>query len=91
MENTSEKFKQDLYKEGFKTVFVWEDRPNAKYSAHTHPCKTVHIVLKGSITITSEGEVKTCRPFERFDVEANTIHSALIGSEGCTYIIGEFD
>ena len=39
--------------------------------------------------MTSEGTTRTFRAVERFDVPANTVHSAKIGPAGCRYMIGE--
>ena len=41
-----------LREEGFAHTYVWEDRPHAKYSDHTHAGETAHIVLTGEMTMT---------------------------------------
>jgi hypothetical protein len=78
-----------LRDEGFSSIFVQQDRPNAFYLDHSHSSITAHIVLEGEITVTSEGLTKTYRRGDRFDVPARTVHSANIGINGCRYIIGE--
>jgi quercetin dioxygenase-like cupin family protein len=86
---TENEIKLLLKKEGFNTLFTWTDSPNATYGDHTHSVPTAHIVLEGEITCTCQGKTVTYKVGERFDVPANTIHSAKIGNNGCTYIIGE--
>ncbi len=78
-----------LRDEGFSWIFIHRDRPGAYYSDHTHSGITTHLVLEGEITVTSEGRTDKYGPGDRFDVPADTVHSAKIGSAGCRYMIGE--
>jgi quercetin dioxygenase-like cupin family protein len=78
-----------LRAEGFTHTYVWQDGPGAYYPEHTHPTVTAHIVLDGEVTVTSQGKTQTYRTGERFDVPAETIHSAKMGPKGCRYLIGE--
>jgi mannose-6-phosphate isomerase-like protein (cupin superfamily) len=82
-------FEKELQAEGFSEIFVHRDGPNAFYPNHTHSGITAHIVLEGSITVTSEGKNRSYGPGERFDVPAGAVHSAKIGPEGCRYMIGK--
>lgn len=75
--------------EDFSGIYSWTDSPNAFYPDHTHAGITAHIVLKGEITVTSQGKAITYRNGDRFDVPANTVHSAQAGPDGCTYVVGE--
>ncbi|NIP29999.1 MAG: hypothetical protein GTO02_07255 [Candidatus Dadabacteria bacterium] len=78
-----------LKNEGFTNIFIHSDPPNAYYDDHTHSKITAHIVLKGEITLNLESISTTYKPYSRFDVPAGQVHSANIGNDGCTYIIGE--
>ena len=80
---------EKLREEGFSYTYIWEDAPNAFYPDHTHPNVTAHIILEGEMTVTSEGKTETYKAGQRFDVPAETIHSARMGPRGCRYIIGE--
>lgn len=82
-------WEKKLREEGFRTVFVWRDNPSAFYPDHTHAGTTAHIILEGEMTITSEGKTRAFRSGDRFDIPANTVHSAKIGPTGRKYIIGE--
>ena len=75
--------------EGFSHTYVWEDEPNACYEVHTHPVETAHIVLRGEITLSMNGRSNTYSEGDRCDVRANAVHSAIVGPEGCRYLIGE--
>ena len=83
------KLAQQLRSEGFTHTYVWQDGPNARYSDHTHPTETAHIILEGELTLIMGGESKTYRVGERCDVPAGAIHAAHMGPAGCRYLIGE--
>jgi quercetin dioxygenase-like cupin family protein len=86
---TAEDWEKKLRQEGFGVTYVWQDGPSAFYPDHTHSSVTAHIVLEGEMTVSSGGTTRTYRPGDRFDVPANTVHSARMGSSGCRYLIGE--
>lgn len=65
---------------------------NAHYSPHSHRGLTTHLILKGQLTITypkEENPEKTYGTGDRVDVGAGIVHEVWMGSEGCTYVIGE--
>ncbi|KAK4229036.1 hypothetical protein QBC38DRAFT_413381 [Podospora fimiseda] len=78
---------------GFSTVYTWTDRPNSHYKPHSHPGLTTHLILSGQLHISypeeQKGVTTTYKEGERIDVEAGRVHEVWIGSEGCTYVIGE--
>ncbi len=80
---------QQLRSEGYIRVFVWRDAPGAVYPDHTHASDTTHVVLEGEITVTTADGSRTCKRGDRFDVPAGALHSARVGAQGCTYLIGE--
>jgi quercetin dioxygenase-like cupin family protein len=82
-------WQKTLRAEGFTHSFIWEDGPGAYYPDHAHPETTAHIILEGEMTVITEGRGRTYRAGERFDVPANTVHSARMGPGGCKYIVGE--
>ena len=86
--NESELTKQ-LGAEGFTHTYVWQDRPNAFYSDHTHAGLTAHIILDGEMTLTCSGQSETFRVGDRCDVPAGAVHSARMGPSGCRYLVGE--
>ncbi|KAI2466764.1 hypothetical protein F4781DRAFT_338682 [Annulohypoxylon bovei var. microspora] len=78
---------------GFHHVFTWTDGPNAHYKPHSHAGLTTHLIVNGQLTIMypkdPKPERKTYILGDRIDVDAGRIHEVWIGSEGCTYVIGE--
>lgn len=80
---------KQLREEGFTLIYTWQDHPKISYPDHTHPTITAHIILDGEMTVISEGKTNTYKAGERFDVPAETVHSAKIGARGCRYLIGE--
>jgi hypothetical protein len=66
---------------------------NAHYPPHTHNGLTTHLITKGDLTITypkdKEPKKETFGPGARVDVDAKQVHEVWVGSEGCTYVIGE--
>ena len=82
-------YENQLRKEGFKTIYVWQDGPNAYYPDHTHAEITAHIILEGEMEVTMKGKTDKYKPGDRFDVSANTVHNAKMGKTGCKYLIGE--
>ncbi len=86
---TEAQLREDLQAEGFGHTYVWQDRPNAHYSDHTHAMLTAHIILEGEMELTSGGVTSVYRKGERCDVAPGTVHSARMGPHGCRYLIGE--
>ena len=80
---------KQLQDEGFDDVYVWEDAPGMNYPPHQHPDVSAHIILAGEMTVTLDGQTRTYKPGERFDIPGKTLHSALMGPEGCRYLVGE--
>ena len=81
--------REQLQKEGFGHIFVWEDGPSSYYPDHAHAGPTSHIILAGEMTLTMEGRPRTFRAGERCDVPAEARHSARMGPQGCRYLVGE--
>ncbi|KAI0835382.1 hypothetical protein F5Y06DRAFT_276073 [Hypoxylon sp. FL0890] len=90
---TRKDYEAEVRSWGFPHVFTWTDGPNAHYKSHSHAGLTTHLILNGQLTITypkdPNPEKKTYTVGDRIDVEAGRVHEVWIGSEGCTYVIGE--
>ena len=82
-------YRKQLEAEGFQHTFVWHDGPGARYPDHTHTELTAHIILAGEMTLSMNGVSQTYRAGERCDVAAGATHSAMMGPEGCRYLVGE--
>jgi mannose-6-phosphate isomerase-like protein (cupin superfamily) len=84
-----DKFKEQLRRQRFSRVYVWQDAAGALYREHTHEGLTAHIILDGEMTLSMRGGSKTYRAGERCDVPAGAVHAARMGPGGCRYLIGE--
>ncbi|KAF2146518.1 uncharacterized protein K452DRAFT_348291 [Aplosporella prunicola CBS 121167] len=93
MAKSQREAEQEVHSWGFQDVFTWTDGPNAHYSPHSHRGLTTHLILRGELTITYPKDKsptkETFGPGARLDVDAGRQHEVWIGSEGCTYVIGE--
>ena len=84
-----QQWQRRLREEGFGSVYTWADGPGACYPDHTHEGLSAHIILDGEMMVTSQGETRTYKAGDRFDVPARTVHSARMGPAGCRCLIGE--
>jgi len=79
-----------LTQEGFPYIYKWHDEAGTQYPAHAHQGKVTIFVQKGNVTFSfSDGRNHTVSTGERFDVPVGVEHSAIVGFEGCDYIVGE--
>lgn len=85
---TIRELKKKLQTEGFTHVFVWTDKPGVTYNPHAHKGKVSFYITRGEVTF-SGGINRIIKAGERFDVPPNVIHSALVGPEGCDWVVGE--
>ena len=82
-------FEDQLRKEGFKHIYVWQDGADTWYPDHVHPTATAHLIVEGEVTVTIKGKSRTYKVGERCDVPGGTVHSAKMGPKGCRYVVGE--
>ncbi|MEK7639218.1 MAG: cupin domain-containing protein [Patescibacteria group bacterium] len=85
----SERFIKILEDEGFTHVFEWQDKPGTIYQTHTHKGKVTIFITDGSVTFDFSGDKKEVKAGERFDVPVGAPHSAIVGSQGALYVVGE--
>ncbi len=82
-----EDIKKELEQE-FPIVYEWVDAPNTIYEEHFHQGKVSFYVTKGSVTF-SGGIEKTVVAGDYFNVPVGVKHTAVVGPEGCDYIVGQ--
>jgi len=70
--------------------YSWSNGPGDRYAAHTHNFEKVLYCVDGSITfvLENEGRKLELKPGDRMELPAGTVHSAVVGSNGCTCIEG---
>ena len=77
-----------LQDEGFE-VFRWRDDAAADYRPHAHDHDESLWVVHGEITFGVAGESHTLGPGDRLMLPKGTVHTAVAGTEGCLYLIGQ--
>jgi quercetin dioxygenase-like cupin family protein len=82
-------FQEQLEKEGFKHIYEWKDKPETAYAEHKHQDKVTLYILDGDITFYIDGQTIELKKGDRFDVPPGKDHAALVGPEGCSYLVGE--
>jgi quercetin dioxygenase-like cupin family protein len=80
--------RRQLEREGFR-VFSWHDAPAASYSPHAHDHDESLWVVAGQITFGAGGQELRLGPGDRLMLPRGTVHTAIAGPEGATYLIGE--
>ncbi|HEY5220626.1 MAG TPA: cupin domain-containing protein [Candidatus Paceibacterota bacterium] len=81
--------KKQLEGEGFKHIYEWKDKPETPYVKHRHQDKVTLYILDGAITFYIDGKTIELKKGDRFDVPPKKDHVALVGPEGCSYLVGE--
>lgn len=81
--------KDILKKEGFRRIYEWKDEPGTEYPPHEHKDKVTFYVIDGRLTFYIDNKVIELKKGDRFDVSVRKEHTAKVGSEGCSYIVGE--
>jgi len=77
-----------LAREGFEG-FAWTDAPGADYSAHSHDHDESIWLVSGAIVFGADGREFPLGPGDRLMLPAGTVHTARVGPDGATYLIGE--
>jgi quercetin dioxygenase-like cupin family protein len=80
--------RQKLEGEGFEVV-VWRDRSNWAYEPHRHEHDESLWVVRGSLLLQIEGQDYALGPGDRLMLPAETLHTARVGPDGATYLIGQ--
>ena len=70
--------------------YSWSNGPGDVYAPHSHPYEKVLYCVEGSITFALEGAGRKLdlHAGDRMILPAGTVHSAVVGGDGCTCIEG---
>ncbi|HYF29216.1 MAG TPA: cupin domain-containing protein [Candidatus Paceibacterota bacterium] len=85
----TEELKKKLTGEGFVHIYEWEDAPGTEYPAHAHQGAVSMYILAGGLTFSFLDAEITLTTGDRFDVPIGKEHTAKVGPEGCTFLVGE--
>ncbi len=80
--------RRTLEQEGFEVV-TWRDRSNWSYEPHRHEHDESLWVVSGSLLLQIEGQDYPLGPGDRLMLPRETLHTARVGPEGATYLIGQ--
>lgn len=78
-----------LQDEGFAHIYEWSDEPGTEYPAHSHKGAVSMYILKGGIVFWFGTEEIALNEGDRFDAPVGIEHTAKVGSDGCTFLVGE--
>jgi quercetin dioxygenase-like cupin family protein len=76
---------EKLKKEGYKNIFIWEDKKGIYYNWHTHPYEEIRIMLEGEMIINTKTSKHHLKKGDILKVPPNETHEAYI-LEDCKYI-----
>ncbi len=82
-------YKEKLQSAGFKHIFDWRDAPRTIYPEHAHRDKVALCIVRGSLDMNIAGEQKTFKAGDYCDIPPGVKHTAKVGDEGCTFVVGE--
>ena len=71
--------------------YSWSNGPGDRYAPHSHGYEKVLYCVDGSITFVLEREGKelVLKAGDRMVLPSGTVHSAVVGEQGCTCIEGQ--
>lgn len=87
----SERYIQTLEKEGFDTVYEWQDEACHSGDKQISDVKTAIMVTDGFLIVDLEGVKLEVTAGKRIDIPANQLYSLSAGVSGAIYIVGEMD
>lgn len=82
---TEEALAQILHTENL-SYYPWSNSPHDLYAPHLHTYDKILYAVRGSITfiLPDKGKTITLYAGDRLELPANTVHSAVVGSQGVT-------
>lgn len=89
---TEAELREILIREGL-FPYDWSNGPGDVYPAHTHDYDKVLFVVHGSITwlLPETNETIETHAGDRIDLPRGTVHAALVGLDGVTYLEGQME
>jgi len=87
-ERSEDALRRRLEAEGF-SAFCWSDEPGAHYAEHAHDHDESIWLVAGEIRFGADGGELRLAPGDRLMLPAGTPHTADVGPEGATYLIGQ--
>jgi quercetin dioxygenase-like cupin family protein len=81
-------FETGLKRAGYLEIETKQAMPDLSTQAHSHPFDVRALVLAGEVTLISQGQSRTYRAGEIFEMAAGCEHSERHGPEGTKCLVG---
>jgi quercetin dioxygenase-like cupin family protein len=81
-------FEASLKADGYNEIETKRYEPRPANGEHDHHFSVRGLILEGAFTVTLEGNERTYRPGEVFEVDAERLHFEEVPSEGVKLIVG---
>jgi cupin superfamily acireductone dioxygenase involved in methionine salvage len=82
----------DIFKrikeDGFEPFKV-ANTPNFIYYEHSHPETKLLVILEGDMELVMNDKKVKLEPKDKFIVPGNTLHSSVVGKNGCVFFWSE--
>jgi quercetin dioxygenase-like cupin family protein len=75
-------------REGYLEIVTRQVMPNVSKEPHAHPFDARGLMLAGELTLTWEGQTRTFRVGDTFDMPAGCMHREQFGPEETTFLLG---
>jgi quercetin dioxygenase-like cupin family protein len=85
---TEAELRRRLGADGFD-VMVWSDSPGRAYTPHLHDHDESLWCVRGAIVFEIVGKEYPLGVGDRLMLPRGTVHAAVVGPHGATYLIGE--
>ena len=82
-------FESSLKRAGYQKRETKKVAANTSTHPHSHGFSVRALVLAGDITLTSEGQSRTFRAGDVFEMTSGCVHSEQHGPDGSTYLVGQ--
>jgi quercetin dioxygenase-like cupin family protein len=81
-------FEIGLKRAGYRDIETKTVAARTSTEPHSHTFSVRALVLAGDVTLTSEGQSRTFRAGDVFEMAAGCVHSERHGADGSTYLVG---
>jgi uncharacterized protein YjlB len=79
---------ESLLEQGYDP-FAWVDEPGKQYETHSHTHEECIWILRGSIRFVVGAQKFDLGPGDRLMLPRAMQHEAVVGPDGCEYLIGQ--
>lgn len=88
LKQSDEKILKVIKKYGFNPV-KFTDEANYIYESHSHKETKLLVFLDGEMDVVVNDEKFKCQKGDELIIPGNSIHSAIVGNQGCTFFWSE--